>query len=102
MKVYTLSAGAVPVRFKNNHWEYLILRAYKYWDFPKGMVEKDEDPWVAAIREVEEETGLSVFSTPFGLDFIETAPYGKSKVARVILVPRVQDVLDWARSKLVP
>lgn len=135
MKQTSLSAGAVPVRFKNNRWEFLILRAFKYWDFPKGMVEENEDPWTGALREVEEETGLSQISTPWGKKFFETKPYGKGKVARYylvkveeekdviitanpvtgiiehhefrwetyknareLLVPRVQEVLDWAHA----
>lgn len=86
MKQKTLSAGAVPVRYKNNQWEYLLLRSFKYWDFPKGMVEQGEEPWVAALREVEEETNLSNFSTPWAREFYETEPYGKGKVARYYLV----------------
>lgn len=91
MKQTSLSAGAVPVRFKNNKWEFLILRAFKYWDFPKGMVEENEDPWNGALREVEEETGLSKLSTPWGKVFFETEPYGKGKVARYYLVKLEED-----------
>lgn len=90
MKQNFLSAGAVPVRKKNGQWEFLLLRAFKYWDFPKGMVEPGEDPWDGAIREVEEETGLSKFSTPWGKLFFETQPYGKGKVARYYLI-KVED-----------
>lgn len=91
MKMKTLSAGAVPVRFKDGEWEYLLLRSFKYWDFPKGMVEEKEDPWLAAIREVQEETGLSKFTTPFGFDFFETQPYGKGKVARYYIIKIEED-----------
>lgn len=137
MEMKTLSAGAVPVRFKKNLWEFLILRSFKYWDFPKGMVEENEDPWIGAIREVEEETGLTKLSTPWGKEYFETQPYGKGKVARYylvktddekevtivanpvtgiiehheyrwltyemareLLVPRVQEALDWANAKI--
>lgn len=86
MKQTTLSAGAVPVRRQNNQWEFLLLRSFKYWDFPKGMVEAGEEPWKAALREVEEETGLKSLSTPWGNDFYETEVYGKGKVARYYLV----------------
>lgn len=134
MKQKSLSAGAVPVRFKNHQWQCLILRSFKYWDFPKGMVEEGEEPWSAALREVEEETGLSDLTTPWGQLYFETEAYGKGKVARyylvktknpdkeilfipnpvtgivehheyrwlsfeearILLVPRVQKVLDWA------
>lgn len=86
-----MSAGAVPIRMKDGKWEYLLLRSFRYWDFPKGMVEKDEDPWMAAVREVAEETGLSEFTQPFGKEFIETLPYGKGKVARYYIIQIGED-----------
>lgn len=86
MKQTSLSAGAVLIRFKDHQAEYLILRSFKYWDFPKGMVEAGEDPWQAALREVTEETGLSDLSSPFGKVFKETQPYGKGKVARYYIL----------------
>jgi bis(5'-nucleosidyl)-tetraphosphatase len=101
------------------------------------MVEKNEDPWEAAVREVQEETGLTHLCTPFGKTFIETEPYGKGKVARYyvvlvedekevtlianpqtgiiehhefrwvtiedarrMLVPRVANVLGWAKQQI--
>lgn len=81
-----MSAGAVPIRENNGKWEFLLLRSFKYWDFPKGMVELGEDPWLAAVREVAEETGLTKFSLPFGKEFIETLPYAKGKVARYYII----------------
>ena len=38
----TLSAGAVIVRGHGEARRYLILRAYRNWDFPKGRVEPGE------------------------------------------------------------
>lgn len=86
-----LSAGAVPVRHKNGKWEFLILRAYKYWDFPKGVVEPEEDPWTGAIREITEETGLTKLAAPWGKIYSETRPYGKGKTARYYLVKVEED-----------
>jgi 8-oxo-dGTP pyrophosphatase MutT (NUDIX family) len=91
MKQKLLSAGAVPVRLKKDQWEFLILRAFNYWDFPKGIVAPGEDPWEGAIREVKEETGLSKFSTPWGKLYFETLPYGKGKVARYYLIKLEED-----------
>ena len=53
-----LSCGIVLARRENDDWLTLLLRAYHHWDFPKGIVEDGEDPMHAALREVEEETGI--------------------------------------------
>lgn len=81
-----LSSGVVPVRFAHGDWQLLVLRAYKNWDFPKGIVESGEDPLDAAKRETEEETGIIDLDFIFGEDYKETVPYNVSstghKVAR--------------------
>ena len=85
MEQKTLSAGVVVVRNEEGVWQYLALRAYDYWDFPKGMVEQGEDPLQAAVREVEEEAGITDLVFSWGNDFRETPPYGAGKVARYYL-----------------
>ncbi|MGZ3687633.1 MAG: bis(5'-nucleosyl)-tetraphosphatase [Bdellovibrionota bacterium] len=81
----TLSAGIIPVRRDGNRWLFLLLRSYAYWDFPKGMVEENEDPLSAALRELKEETGLARAQVRWGEDYYETAPYSRGKVARYFL-----------------
>ena len=81
----TLSAGVVVIRGKGAHRRFLLLRAYRNWDFPKGMVEAGEDPLDAAIREVKEETSITDLIFHWGYDFCETPPYGRGKVARYYL-----------------
>lgn len=61
---------------------FLMLRAYRNWDFPKGLVEPGEQPFDAAIREVEEETLIRDLRFEWGDAYIETAPYSHKKVAR--------------------
>jgi 8-oxo-dGTP pyrophosphatase MutT (NUDIX family) len=77
-----LSAGVVVVRGEEAQRRYLLLRAYRNWDFPKGMVEAGEDPLQAAIREVEEETSITDLKFHWGYDYRETPPYARGKVAR--------------------
>ncbi len=55
---HRFSAGVVVVRLAQRKLRYLLLRAYRNWDFPKGLVEPGEDPIDAALREVREETTL--------------------------------------------
>ncbi|WP_139557803.1 bis(5'-nucleosyl)-tetraphosphatase [Methylotetracoccus oryzae] len=84
-KEYLLSAGVVVVRRCDDTPRYLLLRAFSYWDFPKGMVEPGEDPFQAAQREVWEEAGLRDLVFRWGKDFQETPPYGIGKIARYYL-----------------
>jgi bis(5'-nucleosidyl)-tetraphosphatase len=77
-----LSAGVVVVRDTTEGQRVLLLRAYRYWDCPKGVVEAGEDPFDAAQREVHEETGITGLEFRWGRDFIETESYSRNKVAR--------------------
>jgi bis(5'-nucleosidyl)-tetraphosphatase len=77
-----LSAGVVVVRQRGGAWRYLLLRAFRYWDFPKGAVEAGESPRAAAVREVAEESGLAALEFRWGDACCETEPYGRGKVAR--------------------
>lgn len=81
----TLSAGIVPVRRIGTNWRLLVLRSYRNWDFPKGVVEAGETPFEAARREAREETGLDDFDFPWGEDYRETLAYAANKVARYYL-----------------
>lgn len=93
MQPTTLSAGAVIVRKSDTGLRVLLLRAYNYWDFPKGEVESGETPLEAAYREVTEETGLPQHDLAWGDRYCETAPYGKGKVARYYLATTSQTVI---------
>ncbi len=78
-----LSAGIVPVRREKKAWKFLFLRAYRNWDFPKGVVESDEDPLDAAKRETAEETSITDLEFRWGHVYHETEPYSNGKkVAR--------------------
>lgn len=79
------SAGVVVVRRVPGGWRFLVLRAYRNWDFPKGGVEAGESPLEAAIRETAEEADLRDLVFRWGEDYCETAPYGRGKVARYYL-----------------
>ena len=82
---YRLSAGVVVVHGVQEQAQVLLLRAYKNWDFPKGMVEPGEEPLDAALREVREETTLENLAFDWGKEFVETGPYNKGKFSRYYL-----------------
>src|SRR5208282_6464634 len=76
-----LSAGVVVVNVAQRKLKFLLLRAYRNWDFPKGLVEAGEEPIDAALREVREETTLDELSFDWGLGFVDTGPYNKGKIS---------------------
>ncbi len=88
-----LSAGVAVFREPKTRPIFLLLRAYRNWDFPKGEVESGEEPFIAAIREVREETGIRDLTFPFGRVFFEVGPYGKGKIARYYLGKTQQETI---------
>ena len=52
-KVIKAAGGIV---LKNNQW--LLMFRRKKWDFPKGKLDRGESSRSAALREIEEETGV--------------------------------------------
>ena len=77
-----LSSGVVVVSLVDRKLRFLLLRAYRNWDFPKGLVEPGEEPIEAAVREVREETTLDDISFDWGLVYMDTGPYNKGKISR--------------------
>ena len=85
-----LAAGAVVFRRTDRGVRLLVLRAYKNWDFPKGMVEPGESDLDAAKRECAEETGLADLDFPLGDAHKDTLAYAGGKVARYFLAQTAQ------------
>jgi len=77
-----MSSGVVVVSVLERKLKFLLLRAYRNWDFPKGLLEPGESPIDAAVREVREETTLDDISFDWGMVFMDTGPYNKGKIAR--------------------
>lgn len=54
------SAGFIIVRERGSSWEVLGLRVWGKIDIPKGHVEPGESDFEAAVRECQEEAGITV------------------------------------------
>lgn len=80
-----LAAGVVVVRETDDGFVFLLLRAYRNWDCPKGLVEPGEAPLDTAVREAREEAGIVDLAFDWGTDYYETEPYSGGKVARYYL-----------------
>lgn len=96
-----LSAGAVVVRETDKGPRFLMLRAFRHWDFPKGLVEAGETPKQGALREVREETTITDLEFPFGNVYVETGPYNRGKVARYYLAMTRQTTVELPVNELI-
>ncbi len=69
-------SGGVLVYRDEEPKKYLLLHyPAGHWDYPKGHVEGNETEKEAAIRELEEETGISEDEVELDKDFRETIDY---------------------------
>lgn len=91
-----LSAGVAVLRETPEGPLFLLLRAWRYWDFPKGALESGETALQAAIREVKEETGIDDLEFAWGEGYYETPPYNRGKVARYYLARTRQQTIVLA------
>lgn len=90
-----LSAGVVVLRREDDQYFYLLLRAYDYWDFPKGQVEAGESPLQAAVREVAEETTIGDLEFHWGEVYRQTSPYNHGrKVARYYIAETKRQLIE--------
>ncbi|MFB6290833.1 MAG: bis(5'-nucleosyl)-tetraphosphatase [Candidatus Bipolaricaulia bacterium] len=79
-----VSAGIITSRVIAGEREYLLLKHANggHWSFPKGHVEGDEKPKEAAIRELSEETDLTI--KKFVPDFTRQISYSFERSGRAI------------------
>lgn len=69
---YEASYGIIPLENKANIWHVLLIQhGAGHWGFPKGHPEDGEEPRQTAARELQEETGLTVFRFLTALPLIE-------------------------------
>lgn len=79
---FKLIHAAGGVVFNQQHQALLIFRR-GYWDLPKGKIDDGETPGKAAIREVQEETGLARLTLgPHLLDTWHTYEQGGKRILK--------------------
>lgn len=79
--LYEKSCGAVVFFYSYDGVKILLVKNFngKYWSFPKGHIEKDEDEMQTAVREIKEETGLDVKIYDGFREISEYSPFSRVK-----------------------
>lgn len=96
------SAGILVFHGRGKNRKYLLLHyASGHWSFPKGHVEAGEDEREAALREMDEETGISESEISFVEGFGEKIEYFFKKNGETIH-KRVLFFLAKASGKTLP
>ncbi len=116
----TLASGGVVLRTRASGPEVLVVHRVKHqdWSLPKGKLDPGESPADAALREVEEETGVRAelgpelepttypiasgtkhvrwwAMTPITGDPTQRPPDGEVDEARFVPVTQVADLLTY-------
>ncbi len=91
------AAGGVVQNEKN---EILMIYRLGYWDLPKGKIDKGESSEIAAVREVNEETGINQIE--LGALLTETYHTYKNEKGRRILKRTYWYRMQTQDQKLIP
>lgn len=98
MSLYRIIEAAGGVVF-NEIQDVLVIYRLKFWDLPKGKIDKGETPEIAAVREIQEETGLN--QVALGKHLVNTYHTYTHKDKR-ILKKTYWYKMDTSETKLTP
>lgn len=92
--LYEKSCGAIIIYKANeNNHKVLLVKNHngRYWSFPKGHVEKGETEQQTAVREIKEETGLTVEIVDSFREVSDYCPFGRIKKRVVFFMAQAFD-----------
>ena len=102
--IYEKSCGAVVYRInEKNEVRVLLVKNHngKCWTFPKGHIERGETEEQTALREIKEETGLTVEIIPGFRETSTYRPFGKiHKTAVFFLAKADKSVVSMQPSEI--
>jgi len=92
----------------NSKGELLVIYRRKSWDLPKGKIDEGETPQIAAVREVQEETGVLDLSVSYEITQTWHTYRQKNRILKhtywfematsdVDLVPQLEEDIEEAR-----
>lgn len=85
-----ISAGIIIYRKTREGPKFLLLyHGGRYWNFPKGKIERAENSYLAALREIKEEVGFNKNDLKFDPRFKVHDSYvyarNKQKIFKVVI-----------------
>lgn len=102
-KIKEESFGIVPI-YKEGEEMYFCLVKHKdaHWAFPKGGKEDDEAEDEAALRELEEETGIEGAELLYGEEFYEEYEFEKDGILHEKKVKYFVGFVPSMRTNIAP
>lgn len=95
------SCGIIPLKVHNNTFLYLLIQHHAgHWGFPKGHVEPGESMVETAMRELEEETGLTLKKIFLKQAFEEKYTYHRDGKKRSKLVVYYLGLVEGGKVKI--
>lgn len=90
-------AGAIPVRFRDEHWELLLItsRNKQRWIIPKGVIEPGADALETASKEAFEEAGVEGFLSPEPVGRYQVDKWGGTCEVEVYLLETSAMLDTW-------
>lgn len=92
-------ASAVPYRFRRGRAEFCLITSSKgHWGFPKGIIDPGETPEQTALKESEEEAGLTGWIEGAPIAEYEYQKWGRDLLVAVYLMRVTAVAADWDES----
>jgi len=67
------AAGIIVLKKEKGQWKVLLLHDGQKYDLPKGRIEPGESTFETALRETEEESGITKLEFPWGKEKIRAS-----------------------------
>ena len=98
----TIDAAGVLLFALETPPKFLLMRHHNRWDLPKGHAEGDEDILTTALRETEEETGISQSDIKLDADFQYVTEYEVKGQKRGNYIKRVTYFIGYVPAVRTP
>lgn len=94
-------ASALPFRLRDGEIELCLITSSgrRRWGFPKGVIDPGETPWETALKEAEEEAGVSGEISGPPLGEYTYSKWGRDLRVLVLMMRVDESAEEWQESR---